>query len=171
MVAEAAMIIERINETLPGAIEAHSDFRGECTITVALPKYFDVVKFIFGEGYQLMVDLTAVDWPDRQPRFDLVAHFQNLVSQERLRVKAPVAEGQAAPSLTPIHKGALWFEREVFDMFGVPFDGHPDMRRLLMWDDFNGHPLRKDFPQDGGDSWCMADVGASYSPSAKSLAE
>jgi len=165
------MIIERITEAMPGTIEAHHDFRGDNTIIVSLQKYFDVVKFIFDEGYQMMVDLTAVDWPDRQPRFDLVAHFQNLVSKERLRVKAPTAKGQAVPSITPIHKGALWFEREVFDMFGIPFEGHPDLKRLMMWEGFQGHPLRKDFQLDGGDAWCALDMGASYSASAKSLAE
>jgi NADH-quinone oxidoreductase subunit C len=118
-----------------------------------------------------MIDLTAVDWPERQPRFDLVAHFQNLVSQERLRVKAAIAEGQAAPSITSIHKGALWFEREIFDMFGIQFDGHPDLKRLMMWEGFKGHPLRKDFKLDGGDAWCALDMGASYSETAKSLAE
>jgi len=165
------MIIELIDKAMPGAIESRNDFRGDNTIIVPLPKYFDVVKFIFGEGYQLMIDLTAVDWLDRQPRFDLVAHFHNLVNMERLRVKVPMAEGQAAPSITPIHKGALWFEREVFDMFGIQFDGHPDLKRLLMWEGFDGHPLRKDFVLDGGDAWCNLDVGASYSGHAKSLAE
>jgi NADH-quinone oxidoreductase subunit C len=165
------MIIECIKEAMPGAIEARHDFRGDNTIIVALPKYFDVVKFIFDEGYQLLIYLTAVDWPDRQPRFDLVAHFQNLVSQERLRVKAAIAEGQAAPSITPIHKGALWFEREVFDMFGIHFDVHPSLKRLMLWAGFEGHPLRKDFNLDGGDAWCALDMGASYSGAAKSLAE
>ena len=165
------MIIERLDEEMPGIVADRHDFRGDLTIVVNPEKYLDTVKFIYGEGFQLMIDLTAVDWPERQPRFDLVVHFQNLVSQERLRVKVPVADGQALPSITPIFKGADWFEREVFDMFGIAFDGHPNLKRLMMWDDFNGHPLRKDFPLDGGDAWCASDTGTSYAGRAKPIAE
>jgi NADH-quinone oxidoreductase subunit C len=165
------MIFEQIDEAMPGTITDRHEFRGDKTIVVDPSKYLDVVKFIFNEGYQLMIDVTAVDWPERQPRFDIVAHFQNLVSQERLRVKVPIGEGQPAPSITGIHKGANWFEREVFDMFGIPFDGHPDLKRLMMWSDFEGYPLRKDFPMDGGDAWCNSDQGMPYAENAKSLAE
>jgi NADH-quinone oxidoreductase subunit C len=165
------MIVERINEAMPGAIAAHSDFRGDQTIAIDPSKYLDLVKYIFQEGFQLMIDLTAVDWPERQPRFDVVVHFQNLINQERLRVKVPIAEGQSIPSITSIYKGANWFEREVFDLFGIPFDNHPNMTRLVMWSDFAGHPLRKDFPLDGGDAWCNSDTGTSYAGHAKPLAE
>nr|AGS53258.1 NADH-ubiquinone oxidoreductase chain C [uncultured bacterium contig00001] len=165
------MIIESIEESMPGAIVDRHDFRGDQTITIDLLKYLDIVKFIFDEGFQLMIDLTAVDWLERDPRFDIVVHFQNLVSQERLRVKAPVADGQPVPSVTSVHKCANWFEREVFDLFGIPFDGHPDLKRLMMWDDFSGHPLRKDFPIDGGDPWCNSDVQIPYATNARSLAE
>ena len=165
------MIVERINEVMPSVITAHSDFRGDQTIVLDSSNYLELVNFIFKEGFNLMIDLTAVDWPERQPRFDVVVHFQNLVSQERLRIKIPIAEGQSIPSITGIHKGANWFEREVFDLFGIPFDGHPNMTRLVMWGDFAGHPLRKDFPLDGGDIWCNSDTGTSYAGHAKSLAE
>jgi NADH-quinone oxidoreductase subunit C len=165
------MIFEQIDEAMPGAITDRHEFRGDRTIVVDPSKYLDVVKFIFNEGFQLMIDLTAVDWQERQPRFDIVAHFQNLVSQERLRVKAPIGDGQHGPSITGVHKGANWFEREIFDMFGSPFDGHPDLKRLMMWNDFEGHPLRKDFPMDGGDAWCSSDQGTPYAQNAKSLAE
>ena len=165
------MIAERVDESLPGAITGRHDFRGDSTIVVQPESYLDVVKFIFSEGFQLMIDLTAVDWPDRQPRFDLVVHFQNLLNQERLRVKVPLADGQPIASITPIFKGANWFEREAYDMFGIPFDGHPNLVRLMMWEDFEGHPLRKDFPLDGGDTWCTADTGTPYAGRAKSLVE
>jgi NADH-quinone oxidoreductase subunit C len=165
------MVIERIENAFPGAIQDRHEFRGDQTIAVDPTKYLEIVKFIFGEGFQLMVDLTAVDWPERRPRFDVVAHFLNLVSQERLRVKAAVTEGQPFPSITGIHKGANWFEREAFDMFGIVFDGHPCLSRLMLWSDFQGHPLRKDFQQDGGDAWCSSDLGAPYAWRAKSLAE
>jgi NADH-quinone oxidoreductase subunit C len=73
-----------------------------------------------------------------------------------------VADGEAMPTLTGIFKTANWFEREVFDLFGIPFEGHPDLRRLVTWDDFPGHPLRKDFPLDGGDAFCMEGCTAPY---------
>jgi NADH-quinone oxidoreductase subunit C len=165
------MIIERIDEAIPGAIIGRNDFRGDQTVAVEPSKYLDIAKFIFGEGFQLMIDLTAVDWPSRHPRFDVVAHFLNLVTHERLRIKVPVAEGQPISSITGIHNGANWFEREVFDMFGIVFEGHPNLSRLMMWSDFQGHPLRKDFALDGGDAWCHSDLGAPYSGHAKSLAE
>ena len=121
------------------------------------------------EGFQLLLDVTAVDLETRQPRFDVVYHLLNLVNQERLRIKVPVPEGTALPSLTGRFKCADWAEREVYDMFGIPFDGHPNLARLLMWEDFPGHPLRKDFPLDGGDRFCTEDIGASFAPDAKPL--
>jgi NADH-quinone oxidoreductase subunit C len=128
-----------------------------------------VVDFIFQEGFQLLLDVTAVDQGEREPRFDLVYHLLNLANQERIRIKVPVADGAPVPSLTGRFKSADWAEREVFDLFGIPFQGHPDLRRLLMWDDFPGHPLRKDFPLDGGDPFCNQDIGAPFDPDARSL--
>jgi NADH-quinone oxidoreductase subunit C len=165
------MILEKIDEAMPGAIAARHSFRGDTTAVVAPQKYRDVVKFIYGEGFQLLIDITAIDWRDRDPRFDVVAHFMNVVTRGRLRLKVPIGDGGSPPSITGIHKCADWFEREVFDMFGIAFDGHPNMKRLLMWGDFQGHPLRKDFPLDGGDAYCGSDAGASYAGSAESLAE
>lgn len=160
------MILEHLDEQLPGVILDRHVFRGDQTIVVALERFSEVVDLVFREGFQMLVDITAVDWFQRDPRFDVVYHWLNLVSQERLRLKVRVNEGEAVPSLTTRIKGADWFEREVFDMFGVSFSGHPDLRRLLMWDDFPGHPLRKDYPLDGGDSFCN-DVGASFAGQAR----
>lgn len=163
------MVIERIEAQLPGAIRDRSEFRGEVTAVVPRDQLLPVVDCIFREGFQLLVDVTAVDWQDREPRFDVVYHWLNLVSQERFRIKVPVAEGEAAPSLTGRFKSADWAEREVYDLFGIPFAGHPNLKRLLMWDDFPGHPLRKDYPLDGGDPFCSDDLGASFAPEARSL--
>ncbi|HEX7553697.1 MAG TPA: NADH-quinone oxidoreductase subunit C, partial [Geothrix sp.] len=115
----------------------------------------------------LLVDITAVDWPERPEtqglgRFDVVYHWLNLANQERLRLKVPVADGETMPTLAGLFKTANWFEREVFDLFGILFEGHPDLRRLVTWDDFPGHPLRKDFPLDGGDAFCMEGCTAPY---------
>ena len=165
------MICERINEAMPGAITDSHSFRGDKTIVVDPLRYLEVVRLIFDDGFQLMIGLTAVDWPERQPRFDVVVHFQNLVSQERLRIKVPIAEGQTIQSITGIHRSADWFEREVFDMFGIFFEGHPGLKRLMMWQGFEGHPLRKDFQMDGNDPWCKTGMGEPYAESAKSLAD
>ena len=161
-------ILQRIDEQLPGAILDRHDFRGDLTLVVSRERFLDVVDLIFADGFQMLVDITAVDWFQRDPRFDVVYHWLNLVSQERLRIKIRVNDGQVVPSLVSRIKGANWFERETFDLFGIPFDGHPELKRLLMWEDFPGHPLRKDFPLDGGDVFCD-DNGASYSGCAHSL--
>lgn len=161
------MILERIQERVPGAVVDHHDFRGDVTAVVAKEQYLAVVEAVFQEGFQQLVDLTAVDWPEREidgrtVRFDVVLHLLNLASQERLRLKVRLAEGEALPTLTGRFHSADWAEREVFDLFGIPFEGHPDPRRLITWEDFPGHALRKDFPLDGGDPFCMADSTAPY---------
>jgi NADH-quinone oxidoreductase subunit C len=161
------MISELIDQQLPGAITDRHDFRGDQTIVVGAEALLPLVDLLVAQGFQLLVDITAVDWPEREPRFDVVYHWLNLDSQERLRVKVPVADGQAAPSLTSRFKTADWFEREVFDMFGIRFEGHPNLQRLLLWQDFQGHPLRKDFPLDGGDAFCMDGCTAPYNDGAR----
>jgi NADH-quinone oxidoreductase subunit C len=156
------MIIEHIDAQLPGTVTDRHDFRGDQTIVIARENLLTLVELLYREGFQLLVDITAVDWQEREPRFDVVYHWLNLASQERLRVKVPVADGEAVPTLTARFKTADWFEREVFDLFGIRFEGHPNMKRLLTWDDFPGHALRKDFPLDGGDPFCMEDCTAPY---------
>jgi NADH-quinone oxidoreductase subunit C len=99
--------------------------------------------------FEQLVDVCGCDYPDRPKRFEVVYHLLSLTNNRRVRIKVQVAEGEAVPSLTPVFESADWYEREVFDMFGVPFDGHPDLRRLLTDYGFQGHPLRKDFPMTG----------------------
>ncbi|NTV74112.1 MAG: NADH-quinone oxidoreductase subunit C [Holophaga sp.] len=163
------MVIERIDEQLPGAILDRHAFRGDPTIVVGRERLLEVVDFIYREGFQQLMDVTAVDGGQRDPRFDVVYHLLNLASQERLRLKVRVADQESVPSLTGRFKSADWSEREVADLFGIPFDGHPDPRRLIMWEDYPGHPLRKDYPLDGGDAFCSQDIGVSYAPDARSL--
>lgn len=163
------MVIEQIEAQLPGAILDRHDFRGDTTIVVDGSRLLEVVDCIFREGFQMLLDVTAVDLETRELRFDVVYHLLNLVSQDRLRIKVQVGEGVALPSLTSRFKSANWSEREVFDLFGIPFTDHPCLERLLTWPDFPGHPLRKDFPLDGGDPFCNQDIGASYAPLARSL--
>jgi NADH-quinone oxidoreductase subunit C len=156
------MILELLDEKLPGAIADRHDFRGDHTIVVMKERFLEVVDAIHAQGFQFLVDVTAVDWLERDPRFEVVYHWLNLTNQERLRLKVQINDGVSLPSLVSRFKTADWYEREVFDMFGVRFDDHPDLQRLLTWTDFPGHALRKDFPLDGGDPFCMADSTAPY---------
>jgi NADH-quinone oxidoreductase subunit C len=97
-------------------------------------------------SYDLLADLSATDWPDREKRFEINYHLLSLHTRTRARLKVCVAEGEAVPTVVGVWSTANWQEREIFDMFGVPFDGHPDLRRILMPDDWEGHPLRRDYP-------------------------
>lgn len=162
------MIIEQINESLPGVVLEQNDFRGDQTILIHPSRLLELVKFIYDYGFQMLLDVTAVDFPERYQRFEVVYHFLNLTSQTRLRVKLRVKEGESVQSLTAVFNSANWSEREVEDLFGIHFDGHPNPKRLLMWDDYEGYPLRKDFPLDGGDIFCN-DLGASFAGQSKSL--
>jgi len=101
--------------------------------------------------FEMLIDVCGVDYPDRgaDMRFEVVYSLLSLVHNARVRVKVAVGEGEAVPSATGIFKSAGWFEREVWDLFGIPFDGHPDLRRILTDYGFDGHPLRKDFPLTG----------------------
>ena len=125
---------------------------GELTVTVKLAALVDFISFLRtdpGCKFSTLVDITAVDYPERPVRFELVYHFLSMYTNLRIRLKAEVAEGAMAPTLTGVHPTANWFEREVFDMFGIIFAGHPDMRRILTDYGFRGYPLRKDFPTTG----------------------
>lgn len=99
--------------------------------------------------FDLISDITAVDYPNRQKRFELVYHIFSIKNSVRIRVKTALSEGESPESVTSIWKGAEWLEREVYDMFGVNFKNHPDLRRILMNEDYKYHPLRKEFPLQG----------------------
>ncbi len=124
----------------------------ELTIQVALSSLVSFVDFLKSDGackFSTLVDITAVDYPARAPRFDVVYHFLSMYQNQRIRLKTGVREDDMVPSITGTHPSANWFEREVFDMFGILFSGHPDLRRILTDYGFRGHPLRKDFPTTG----------------------
>jgi NADH-quinone oxidoreductase subunit C len=125
---------------------------GELTVTIAASKIVDFVTFLRDDTncmFSTLVDITGVDYPERPARFDVVWHFLSMYRNQRIRVKAALREDEMCPSITPVHPAANWFERETFDMFGIVFSGHPDLRRLLTDYGFRGHPLRKDFPTTG----------------------
>jgi NADH-quinone oxidoreductase subunit C len=125
---------------------------GELNVDVALSGIVGLVEFLKTDQsckFSTLVDITAVDHPERDKRFDVVYHFLSMYQNHRIRLRIAVREKDMVPSITEIHPSANWFEREVFDMFGILFTGHPDLRRILTDYGFRGHPLRKDFPTTG----------------------
>ncbi len=125
---------------------------GELTLTVAAGRMVEVLTLLRDDpacGFTTLIDITAVDWPARAKRFEMVYHLLSMHRNQRIRVKADVADGELMPSVTGVWPAADWYEREVFDMYGVLFSGHPDLRRILTDYGFSGHPLRKDFPTTG----------------------
>ncbi len=125
---------------------------GELNVTVALANLVSFVEFLKKDGncqFSTLVDITAVDYPSRAKRFDVVYHFLSMYQNQRIRLRVEVREEDMVPSIISVHPSADWFEREVFDMFGILFSGHPDLRRILTDYGFRGYPLRKDFPTTG----------------------
>jgi NADH-quinone oxidoreductase subunit C len=104
------------------------------------------------EDFRYCVDVTAVDWKTREPRFEVVYHLYSFSKNDRIRIKCGVAEGEEVPSIARVFLAANWSERETYDMFGIRFTDHPDLRRILTWEGFRGHPMRKDFPLEGIDT-------------------
>lgn len=136
----------------PEAVIATSVAFGELCVEVQPAHLEDFVEFLRDDPacrFSSLVDITAVDYPQRAERFDVVYHFLSMYQNHRIRVKLAVDEDAMVPSINTLHPSANWFEREVFDMFGILFSGHPDLRRLLTDYGFRGHPLRKDFPTTG----------------------
>ena len=126
--------------------------RGELTLTVALADLLGVAAFLKTDPdchFTTLVDITAVDYPEAAERFVMVYNFLSMFKNHRIRVKVAVTEADMVPSLIAVYPAANWFEREVFDLFGILFSGHPDLRRILTDYGFRGHPLRKDFPTTG----------------------
>lgn len=147
--------VQAVRDRFPEAFLDAVNFRDEMTIRVERNRLRDVVEFLRDHPnlrYNMLSDETAVDMVRlrAEPRFDIVVQLYSIPNRVRLRVKAGVDDGETVPSLVPIHAGANWFEREVYDMFGIVFDDHPDLRRILLADDWDeGHPLRKDYPLRG----------------------
>lgn len=152
--ASAHPLVAELEGALPGAVAEAQEMAGQVTVTVPLEMLLLACRTLKDTlGYGFLVDLTVVDWPRREAgRFDVVYWLHRHRDEARLRLKVPVAEGQEVPSVTQVWKVANWMEREAFDMFGVYFAGHPNLERILTWEGFSGHPLRKDFPIEGVDT-------------------
>ena len=145
-------LAEHLTLKRPQAIIGTDIAFGELNVDVALSQLLPFIDFLKTDAacrFSSLVDITAVDHPERPARFDVVYHFLSMYQNHRIRVKVAVREDEMVPSIIPVHESANWFEREVFDMFGILFSGHPDLRRILTDYGFRGHPLRKDFPTTG----------------------
>lgn len=140
-----AELAQRLRDRHPDAIEA----RGEVSIVVAADELLRTLEDLRDDpalSLRFLADLTATDWPELDPRFWLAYHLLSMEHRHRVRVKVglpPEPDPPHVPSVTPLYRGANWLEREVFDFFGIVFDGHPDLRRIEMPEDWVGHPLRK----------------------------
>jgi len=133
-------------------VDATEVVHGELTVTAAAAGLHSLVAYLRDNpacAFTTLIDVTAVDWPEREQRFDVVYHFLSMPQNQRIRVRVPVAEDEVVRSIIDLHPSVEWYEREVFDMYGILFSGHPDMRRILTDYGFRGHPLRKDFPTTG----------------------
>jgi NADH-quinone oxidoreductase subunit C len=143
-------IADEIRERFPSAVEAVNEERGELTVVVNRLQNREILKYLrdyFESPFNFLMDLCGVDYLGQSPRFEIVYHLFSLSKKSRIRIKCKVTEGDATiASVVDIYPTADWYEREVFDMFGIRFENHPNLKRLLMWDEFEGFPLRKDYP-------------------------
>jgi NADH-quinone oxidoreductase subunit C len=144
-------VLARVETILPRLTRLPLDeTRGQAVVLAAPEVVVDALRALRDDAelrMDLLADLTAVDYLGRAPRFEIVYQLQSVTHHHRLRVKSPVDGPEpVVPTASGIWKSALWAEREVFDMFGIGFAGHPDLRRILMYPEFQGHPLRKDYP-------------------------
>jgi NADH-quinone oxidoreductase subunit C len=142
----------RVESIIGSKLRGVRVFRREVcfTIDVAdIPAVLLALRDESGGGFTQLSELTAVDYPDRPQRFELVYQLLSVTLNQRIRIVAPIGDGEVAPSVSHLFSCAVWSEREVWDMFGIFFSGHPDLRRLLTDYGFEGHPLRKDFPLTG----------------------
>ncbi len=145
-------IAAKLAGALPGAVlDSNFEF-GELTLTLDPARIIEALQFLrddAGAEFVSIIDISGVDYPEREKRFDVVYHLLSPKMNRRVRLKVATDEDTPIASATAVYPGADWYEREVYDLFGVLFDGHPDLRRILTDYGFDGHPLRKDFPMTG----------------------
>lgn len=143
-------LVDALRAVHGDAVESARTFAGDLVLGIRTDAIAEVCRTIKNElGYAYIVDVCGVDFPDREQRFEVVYHLYNLETKHRLRLKVSVGEDGEVPTVSDIWVGANWPEREAWDMYGIRFAGHPDLTRILTWEGFEGHPLRKDFPIEG----------------------
>ncbi len=136
----------------PDSVISWAVANDELTVLVAPSAIVEFVDFLKSDGacqFSTLIDITAVDYPTRAKRFDVIYHFLSMYQNQRIRLRTQIAEDEMVPSIIDVFPASNWFEREIFDMFGILFTGHPDLRRILTDYGFRGYPLRKDFPTTG----------------------
>ena len=152
MSGELEALGARISDALPGAVTDVKVAFGELTLTIARERWRDTAAYLQKAvdcDFINFIDVTAADYPERAERFDVVAHLQSPKHNRRIRIKTSASEETPVASLVELFPGADWYERETYDLFGVIFSHHPDLRRIMTDYGFDGHPLRKDFPMSG----------------------
>lgn len=149
-------VLRELGETIarqrPDCVIEYNVIFGELNIEVAPSNIIAFIEFLKTDSscrFSTLVDITAVDYPGREKRFDVVYHLLSMYQNHRVRLRMAIREEDTVASIVDVHPSANWFEREIYDMFGLLFSGHPDLRRLLTDYGFRGHPLRKDFPTSG----------------------
>jgi len=151
---------QRLAEKFGSSILERSTYLGQNFFVVEPASIYPVVEALRAEGFDYLVDLTAVDYPAKPERFELIYILYSFARNERVRVKARVKEGEKPHSVVGLYVTANWLEREAFDMFGIEFAHHPDLRRILMPDEWTGYPLRKDYKiTDMDNRWVQENLG------------
>lgn len=147
-------LIQGIRERLPEAVQEIVEYQGETTLVVKPASAKGVLRHLKeAEGFNYLVDVSCAHWPE-EGRIDVVYLARNLKDRRQLRVRAPLpVEDPSVETVTDLWRSANWLEREVYDLMGVTFIGHPDLRRIMLPEDFEGHPLRKEYPMEGDDAW------------------
>jgi NADH-quinone oxidoreductase subunit C len=147
-----APALRRLLEAFGGAVRETHAQRGDATARVEAERIVEVLRFLRDEpalAFEMLSDLTAVDYLGRAPRFEVVYHLYSITHNQRVRVKASVPESPCQiDSVVELWPAANWMEREVWDLYGIRFRNHPDLRRILLYEEFEGHPLRKDYPKE-----------------------
>jgi NADH-quinone oxidoreductase subunit C len=147
-------VLAALKAKFPEALQTVSFYAGEVTVLLDKDSLLSVCRFLKGDpamGLDYLSNLCGVDYPDREKRFEVVYHLFSLTHGHRINLKIQVADQEPAPSVCSVWRTANWHEREAFDLLGIPFEGHPDLRRILLTDEWQGHPLRKEYPTRGYD--------------------
>jgi NADH-quinone oxidoreductase subunit C len=150
--AKLEALAEAIKGACPGAVSGTRLAIGELTVSIDRARIVDVTRFLRDAPswrFKLLIDICGVDYPERAERFEVVYHFLSVHENLRVRLKLSTDAASAVPSIVSVFPAANWYEREAYDLYGILFEGHPDLRRLLTDYGFRGHPLRKDFPLTG----------------------
>jgi NADH-quinone oxidoreductase subunit C len=151
---EMNQTVARLKEKFPESILDVGIFRGEVTVTVPADRIVEIARFLHTHPdleYHLLTDLCGVDRFPQVPRFEVVYHLCSVKKIKKLRLRTRLGENESIGTVESVWKVANWYEREVFDLFGIRFENHSDLRRILLWEGFEGHPMRKDYPVEGPD--------------------